>query len=167
MPTEIDRQLKNLNFTDKEQSVYLAILKLGQGSVVQIAKEAKVERTTTARVLINLETKMLVAQVPAGKRLEWQALHPRHLEDLVKKQQQAANQLIPELAAIFSRKEEMPKISYYEGHDALRQLNIEMMNEAKYRSEILSFSSPGAFFPSLSKPEWDKLVKKRISKQIL
>ena len=110
---------------------------------------------------------MLVARVPAGKRLEWQALHPRHLEDLVKKQHQAVNQLIPELAALFSRKEEMPKISYYEGHEALKQLNIEMMNEAKYRSEILSFSSPGAFFPSLTKSEWDKLVKKRISKQIL
>lgn len=42
-----------------------------------------------------------------------------------------------------------------------------MIEEAKFRSEILSFSSPGAFFPSLTKSEWDKLVKKRISKQIL
>ena len=96
----------------------------------------------------------------------WQARHPRFLEETLKNEKKALDELVPQLSALYSRKEELPKISYYEGQEAVVKTSKEMVLEGKSRSEILSFSSPGAFFPALSRKEWDKMVKGRIKKQI-
>lgn len=97
----------------------------------------------------------------------WQVRHPRFLEEDLKNKKKALDELVPQLSALYSKKEELPKISYYEGHDAVLKVSKDMVVEGKNRSEILSFSSPGTFFPALSRKEWDKLVKQRINKQIL
>lgn len=166
MSENIQELLQQLNFLPNEQKVYLASLKVGKGSVVSIAKEAKVERTSTFRILQKFENRGLIERVPSGKRMLWQARHPRFLEETLKNEKKALDELIPQLSALYSRKEEPPKISYYEGHEAVVKTSKDIVTEGKHRSEILSFSSPGAFAPALSRKEWDKLVKERIKKQI-
>lgn len=171
MAENIKNWLKELGFNQNEQGVYLAILRLVSAPVIQIAKEAKVERTTTFRILQVMERRGLVERTPSRKRLQWKARHPRYLEEFVQKERQkkrqAIEKLLPELSSLFSQKEGIPQITYHEGQEAVLKIFQEMIRESKHRSELLIFSSAGAFFPALNKKEWGRLVNERISKQIL
>lgn len=80
MPTDIKKTLIKLGLTDSESRVYLAMLKLGEQGVQQIAREAKISRTAAYEIVEALHQKGLVSVVTRGSKTVYAAEDPEKLE---------------------------------------------------------------------------------------
>jgi len=154
-------------FSDKETAVYLTILKVGRGTVMEVAKSAGVDRTTTYRILQDLLKIPLVQTFKEGKKAQWAALHPRYLVDYIQKKKKVVQELFPELEALYNLNEEKPKLAYFEGEEGLADLIQQMVSETKYRGEFLSFSAPGAASGYFTTKKFLEVAKERVKKQIM
>lgn len=131
---EIQTLLRNFGLSDKETSVYLALVELGSSSVRVIADKSSVNRGTTydiLRSLINMglvtyyhkQTKQFFVAEPPEKLL-------RALEDreenlaLVKKEIRAS---LPQLQTIFERSGNRPTVKFYEGNQGMKQILYDIL----------------------------------------
>jgi len=159
--------VEEAGFSDKEAAVYLAILEVGRGSVMEIARVAKVDRTTTYRILQVFLAIPLVQTFKENKKTRWAALHPRYLLEYIQEKRRAVQSIFPDLEALYNLNEEKPKLAYFEGEDGLGQLTANMINEVKTRGEILSFSAPGAASGYYTTKRFLQLAQERAKKQIM
>ena len=84
--TTLKRSLLSVHFTEKEASVYLALLGLGQGTVSQIAYQANINRTT-CYVILSILLKMRLARVVIHEPKQLYApTHPKKIKTLVLKE---------------------------------------------------------------------------------
>lgn len=159
--------ISEAGLSDKETMVYLAVLKIGRGSVMEIAKTAGIDRTTTYRLLQDLLKISLIQTFNEGKKTLWAALHPRYLVSYVQKKKKAVQELFPELEALYNLNEEKPKLAYFEGIEGLADLTAEIVSEVKYRGEMVSFSAPGAASGYFMTKRFLQLAAERAKKQIM
>ena len=68
--------LTQVGFSENEAKLYVSLLNLGEGTVNEIARVAKVRRTTAYSVLREMVKKGLIVEV-AGKPVRYQVLPPR------------------------------------------------------------------------------------------
>ena len=81
---DIQKSLETLGLKDKEVSAYVALLRLVEANAHQIAKEAKLERTTIYQILKTLCDKGLAHKVVRGMRYFYAAEPIGALEQFVK-----------------------------------------------------------------------------------
>lgn len=117
-------QLREFGFSEKEVAVYTSLLGLGNAVASDVAKKAKVNRSTTYVVLESLVERSLVVAVerrgvriyrlaPPEKLVEYLANSAKRFEHLTA----SAKKLLPELKAMY-KPEEMakgPKVHFFEG----------------------------------------------------
>lgn len=159
--------IEQAGFSDKETAVYLSILKVGRGSVAEIAQDSGVDRTTTYRILEDLLKIPLVQTFKEDKKTQWAALHPRYLLEYIQKKKRTVQELFPELEALYNLNEEKPKLAYFEGEEGLADLTQQIVVEVKHRGELLSFSAPGAASGYFTTKKFLKVANERIKKQIM
>lgn len=159
--------IEEAGFSDKEAAVYLAILEVGRGSVMEIAKIAKIDRTTTYRILQSFLAIPLVQVFKEEKKTKWAALHPRYLVEHIQKKRRVIQEVFPDLEALYNLNEEKPKLAYFEGEEGLGKLMADMIDEVKARSEVLSFSAPGAAAGYYTTKRFLQLAQERAKKQIM
>lgn len=109
--------LKEIGLNDKEASLYLASLALGEANMSQLAKKAGLKRSSTYLIFKLLEDKGLMGSYKIRSGLRFVATDP---ELLVKKSQQKLEDLkllLPQLTAITQKSESKPKIYFYEGKE--------------------------------------------------
>src|SRR3989344_6933138 len=80
---EIKQLLLEMDFSDKEASVYLATLALGRGTASKIAREAHIHRTTVYEILGELFDKGLVTLSGREPKQEYVAEPPGNLKTLL------------------------------------------------------------------------------------
>ncbi|MDP2683565.1 MAG: helix-turn-helix domain-containing protein [bacterium] len=125
---EIDAKLENLGLTSKEIKAYLALLKLQSANPHQIAKEAKVERTTIYKILDDLTERGLISRSIAGKKLSYFAESPEMLKNMLSEQQSIVSQILPYLSALQGSKGSRPIIKFYENKEGIRKVLTESLN---------------------------------------
>src|SRR3989344_849600 len=76
---EIESALKEFGLSENEIKVYLALIKTGESTVQNIAKNAELPRTTTYHLLESLEQKSLVGFVIKESKKYFQAAPPKKL----------------------------------------------------------------------------------------
>ncbi|KKT34489.1 MAG: Transcriptional regulator, TrmB [Parcubacteria group bacterium GW2011_GWA2_44_12] len=120
--------LEKLGFSEKEASLYIALLELGKGTVSRISRKANIKRTTGYVILDALLQKGLASISGKKPKQEYSAEPPGKILELarekVKKDQAdlaCAEQLVPELIAMHA-KSDRPKVSFYEGTEGLIQV---------------------------------------------
>ena len=117
-------QLREFGFSEKEVAVYMALLGLGNAVASDVAKKAKVNRSTTYVVLESLvERSLVVAVERKGVRI-YRLAAPEKLVDYLSNTAKrfehltsSAKKLLPELKAMY-KPEEMakgPKVHFFEG----------------------------------------------------
>ena len=128
----IHQLLSELDFSDKESLVYLALLEIGSGKAQDIAKKTRLNRTTVYDILEALLQRGLVSKYKKGSATFFHALEPRQLltyldrekEEQSKKieqQKRKVTELLPQfisLQNIFSTK---PKVQFFEGEKGMRE----------------------------------------------
>jgi len=126
---ELKNSLINMGLKEKEASVYLAILALGQGTASRIALKAHIARTTVYEVLSSLFDKGLVTLTGKEPKQEYVAESPDNFQIYIEKElgkiqkdfNNAKNILIPQLKSLHNVGNR-PKVMFYEGKEGLEKV---------------------------------------------
>lgn len=136
---------KKLGFSDKNASVYLALLRLGPSSVRNLAEECGLNRGTTYDMLKWLQEQGVVNYYHKDTKQTFVAEDPARLRELVRQGQEALqsvgrelDKLVPELQALHHKGGARPVARYYERREIPRILQdvidtCEEDDEAGYR----------------------------------
>lgn len=124
---ELKKKLIDFGMSDKEASVYLAMLELGPASALDIAKKADVNRATTYILIESLKRRGLMNSVEREKKTLFAAESPEHLLSIVgeklveaEKQQTGLHDVMPEFMALFNAVEEKPRVRFFESYEGIR-----------------------------------------------
>lgn len=162
-------QLTGLGFSDKEASVYLALLELGPSTTAEISSAAKINRTTGYDILESLVAEGLVNRIGETKIQKFVAENPDKvivfLENKIKQSQDKLKQaydLLPELFSVYNEKEK-PKVKYYEGIERVKEAFEDTLTAEK---EILAYAVGTDLFFAVGENYFKNYTKKKVEKNI-
>ncbi len=145
-PIKVDKPIKNylLDFglTDKEISLYLALLKTGPNTIMNLARETGIKRSTTHNNIEELIKKGLVSQTNYGERRMVVAEDPNKLEFLIEQKKWDMKRLEEALPDVVKTiKDSVPEnvakkveIKYLEGKDAVLSIFKEVVRAKETKS---------------------------------
>ncbi|MDP1620211.1 MAG: helix-turn-helix domain-containing protein [Candidatus Moranbacteria bacterium] len=161
---KLREKLIGLDLSDRETDVYLAVLVFGKGTVSDIARKAKIKRTTVYEYIESLLEKGLIYKTAEKKRIFYCVENPekivKMLENIKKaidEKKQRAEKIIPDLQSLYSASFNKPVISFYEGKQGIRRIYEEMADTHK---DVYSIFSPTSFFKLFSFRENHELLMK-------
>ncbi len=144
--------LKDFGLSDKEISVYLALVALGPSPVRLVGEKAEINRGTTYDILRSLQDLGLVSFFDKEAKQYFMAEDPEKLitalderKKNIDKVKSELNEHLPELRALFQISGDKPRVSLYEGMDGVRQILedvLDVMDEVN-PSEYYVYSSAG------------------------
>lgn len=152
-----EQLLQKLGFSPNESKVYLAALEMGVSSVQDIAEKAGVKRTTGYSVLSYLVNRGVVAKTKVKGRTRFVSEPPQRLLTLINELEQGIKKSLPELEAIYNKKEAKPKITFFEGKQAVQQVYDDTLNEKP--AEILEWNT-NAYFEGKAEVDPDYIGKR-------
>jgi len=114
---EIRHILEGYGLDEKESSLYLSSLNLGDSGMSELAKEAGLKRSTAYLIFQSLEGKGLMGSFKMKTGLRFVATRPEMLISKTKKQLEDLQSILPELVALSKKNEEDPKVTYYHGEE--------------------------------------------------
>lgn len=128
----LEKLFKDLQFSEKESAVYLAILELGQARAIDLAKKTGFNRTTVYDLLEALIQKGLISKFKKGATSFFNALAPERLINYlerdqaeycvgVKKKKQQVQELLPQLISLQNVLSTKPKVKFFEGEKGMRE----------------------------------------------
>jgi sugar-specific transcriptional regulator TrmB len=165
----VKNQLTNLGFSDKEASVYLALLELGPSTTTEISRKAGINRTTGYDILESLSNDGLVNPIGKTKTQKFVAENPDKviifLENKIKQGEERlknAYNLLPELFSIYNT-EEKPKVKYYEGIEKIKEIFNDTLTA---NIEIVGYAVGTDAFEAIGEDYLRDYFKKRIVKNI-
>ena len=118
--------LKSIGLEEKEIKTYLALLELGESTVMAIAKKSGIKRPTSYLILRSLGEKGFVSRVSRGKKTFFIPQHPRKILVEAELQINELKEVMPQLESLLQRIPGKPRIIIYEGKDALDRAYDEM-----------------------------------------
>jgi HTH-type transcriptional regulator, sugar sensing transcriptional regulator len=132
--------------SEKEASIYLAILELGSASASTIARRAGIKRTTTYGVLKDMVTKNTISLIEKNWITYFQAIEPTKLLQKMKDNYDIFEKNIPWFISIANVYSHIPKITYYEGISGLKDMYNWLLS---HQNSLLSFLSDDDIAPEL------------------
>lgn len=141
----ITQTLRLIGLQDKEITVYLSLLRLGQAPAQTIARYANIKRSTAYVVLDQLIEKGLVSKGALGNKTVYIAHPPERLkrvlqvrEENLQHQKDELSRVMPNLRTLFSLAEDRPVIRLFEGKEGLINLQQEFIAVSK--DEVVGMS---------------------------
>ena len=153
---QIEQLLKKLGFSQNEAKVYLAALESGLSSAQDVAQKAGIKRTTCYSVLAYLVSRGIVGKSKIRGKTRFLAEPPQRLLTLINELEKGIKTALPELQAIYNKKETKPKILFYEGENAIHNVYEDTLKEKP--QEILEWNT-NAFFERFPK-DYDYIGKR-------
>lgn len=135
---QIKELLQKFDIEGKKADVYLAVLELGSGTVIEIAKKAEIKRTTGYDILLDLEKAGLIYQTTKETKRLFVAEDPEKLKKKLQEKEKMLDEMLPQLRSLYNIRGVKPKIRFYEGKAGLREVYADTLN---YSGEILAFVS--------------------------
>ena len=164
--------LKNLDLTDKEISIYYALLQMGPSSIRDIAAKADINRGTSYETLKGLVKKGIVNYLPKGKRRIFQAEDPSRLLALAEEKQQALEKTLEDLKTeivpgLRHLKPEFAtsNVRFYEGDEGVEFVLKDILNSTDNGDKSYSVISTQALREHLYRP-FPNFTKQRVNKGI-
>jgi sugar-specific transcriptional regulator TrmB len=139
--------LQNVGLNEREAKVYLALLELGETSVLQVGLRSGIERTYCYDLLESLLKKGLVSVLEKNGRRRYLAADPNALEQIAEKRLASIRSALPEFRAHYSTGGLKPTVKFYEGKAAIAALYQELINARQYDA----ITSPRALYGVLGK----------------
>ena len=129
--------LKSSGLNDNEARLYLAALELGEANISRLAKKAGIKRTTAYWVVDSLKEKGLISSIKKGNQVYYYGEDPHKIEDLLEEKKSSIRRIMPELMSFANLIDRKPKIRYFEGKEAYREVFKDIL---KYpNSEVLAW----------------------------
>jgi len=162
--------LKHYGLSDKEVAVYLGCLRQGDGTVLQIARQAQIKRPTTYLILEDLVKRGLVNSKKDRKSIHYFPAHPKKLLTNLKHTLSEAEEVLPEILSVYRDESEKPAVAIYEDMYGYAYTGDLVRDAVKRGEELLVYGNASFFFkeaPESADP-WFKLMQtKRYRAKIL
>lgn len=156
------KELIEYGMTQKEASVYLATLELGESTVTTIAKKAVIFRTYCYDILKNLVEKGLVTSILKKNTMHYEAVNPAKLVEILKEKKTKIEQILPRLQVLRGSTQLKPTTQLFEGKEGVKSLHLDILNE---QVDHYVFGSTTTIIQSLG--GWfEYYVKERVKKKI-
>ena len=160
----ISQTLSQFGLTANQGKIYLALLELGEAKVQEIAKKARILRTTTYEVLEQLKQIGLISMYHRHDVRLYMAEPPRKLTHILESKQQAVQMALPELESLYNIGDFKPKIRYYEGLEGYKTVYEDSLKaHSKQVSAILSMQD---MLDKLGENYMNSYISKRIAAHI-
>jgi HTH-type transcriptional regulator, sugar sensing transcriptional regulator len=124
----VEKKLKKFGFSEKEASIYIAILELGEASASNIANKSGQNRTTTYSILSQLVREGVVKKTKKKTKTFFFVEDVNNLNDSLKQKKRVLNDLLPELSALHNILPSKPKITFYEGEGGMRDFYLHILD---------------------------------------
>jgi sugar-specific transcriptional regulator TrmB len=146
---ELTQALEAIGLSDKQSSIYMALLELGTATVHPIATKANIKRPTTYLILDELAKKGLVSVVPRAKKALYTAESPEKLLGDLNKKQELVKRFMPNMMALYNAKVDKPKVLLFEGAEAVKSVYDKILTarEVAWFSTIKDILSVYPDFP--------------------
>lgn len=128
--------LEQVGLSQKEAMVYMALLELGEASVLRIAQKTALKRPTVYITLETLLEKSLVERIPKGGKSAYQAVAPEVVLAHFRERVDALDMVVPELRTMMAAAPHRPRVRSYEGKKSILHL---------YEQEIFNGGEVSAF----------------------
>ena len=142
---DIYEKLQKAGLTGNEAKAYLELLKKGELSANQIAKNISMDRTLTYTVLNHLIEKGQVNYVVKENKKFFSCSNPENLMNPLKATEFMVLDLIKELKSVKKEDKQQTEINVYEGKEAIRNI----YNLFKKYKEMLAFGATGRAYDYL------------------
>jgi HTH-type transcriptional regulator, sugar sensing transcriptional regulator len=141
----IEEILEDYGLDQNEVKVYLAMLIKDQTTILRIAVETGIKRSTVYLVMKRLIEKNFARMSIVGKRKSYFAVDPKKMVENIEKKKRSLEEIIPLLKEQYRSHKEKPKVIFYEGREGVEKLYEEIaLNEME--KELLWFSSQQDLF---------------------
>lgn len=131
-----------------EVKVYLALLKIGSASAIDISKKSGVHRVNVYDILEGLTKKGLVANIIKANKKYFDVASPRRLLELlkeremeIKKKEDKIRMILPNLLLQYKTAEKRQDIYFFKGKSGLKNIFEDILSSKP--QEWLMFGSPG------------------------
>ncbi|MFH0739863.1 MAG: helix-turn-helix domain-containing protein [bacterium] len=162
-PTEA---LKNIGLSEKEITIYLACLELGDSTTIQISQKAGFKRTTTYSIIESLLKKGFLSKFEDARGQKFSAEPPEKLISSLQQKEKQLMEAIPNLLAISKAESNIrPEVKFYQGKDGLKAAYEDTLAYCEKGSEILTYISIDDFYNVLSDYA-QSYLQRRIAKGI-
>lgn len=142
--------LRTAGLSENETDVYLASLLLGNAIVKDIAKLARLNRTTAYNILLQLRKMGLVSSYQKNNIIHFSALEPQQITDLLNKRIQKQNEmkellnnLLPEIKLLYRKRASGGSIKIFEGIDSMFDIYGNVYRDLRPNTESLEFTNWG------------------------
>ncbi|MGH7141616.1 MAG: TrmB family transcriptional regulator [Minisyncoccia bacterium] len=166
------KELEDFGLSEKEARVYLAALEIGRATADQLAKHAKIVRSTTYVQLDSLMQKGLMSTYEEGKKTYFAPESPEMLQRLIAKQkddlalkERDLGNFLPDLVRHFESAGERPVVRFFTGKEGITAMREETLILNK-DEEVLIIYSLDALEGIYSYDELREYTQKRSKKGI-
>lgn len=158
----IRNALKDIGLSEKEADTYLALLKIGEGNISDIAKTVSIPRTTIYLILKSLQKRGLINFYLKKKRKYFVAENPDKLLYLVKRQEQNLEEIIPQIKAHHYSSVVKPRIKFFEGKEGVKTIFNDILDEKRPFLAITSIDD----METIARDYFEEFVHQRIRQNL-
>lgn len=118
---EFQELIESLGFSEKEASVYLALLKRGTVSAYGVAIASGLKRPTAYVILDELVRKGAAILVPRTTKKLYRAVPPENLLERARAKLERVEEALPKIKALEKVGTEKPQVLYFEGVEGVKE----------------------------------------------
>ncbi len=155
--------LTRIGLTDKEATIYLALLELQEALPSVISRKSGIKRPTTYVVLEQLEKRGLASHVKKRNNLYYRALNPYALLDDQHQRYSDLEKALPELLGLHQKYAATPQMTVYEGKEGIIQI---MEDTLKTSTELLCWADVTLAVDTLLKDYYRSYVDTKVKRKI-
>ncbi|MBI2410779.1 MAG: hypothetical protein HYV32_02730 [Candidatus Kerfeldbacteria bacterium] len=129
----IHKRLQSIGLTQSETDIYLFLLQNSLSSPPVIAKGTGIARTNCYHILQSLKEKQLISEqsISKGKRKAYVACDPQALIESMNRKTAAAQELLPDLRALYTVQKNKPLIRFFDGFEEVKQIYDQSLTAKK------------------------------------
>jgi sugar-specific transcriptional regulator TrmB len=158
--------LSILGLNKKEEVIYLATLQLGEATATEIAKRAKLKRTTVYNIIPSLCEKGLIQ---ATQKRGVKYFFVEDTRNILRQEESKIEQIktiLPKLQALHNVFPSKPLITLHEGAEGLEYIYNDVFSHTKAGDLIRAYACTGDLFDHVPQNFINKYIDKRLKSKI-
>ncbi len=136
--------LEAIGFENNEAKIYLALLELGETTIIPLSKKAGLPRTTCYFLVDKMADKGLLSKTARGAHTYFSASTPEKIREIAilneqrsKNQRQLADEIVPQLVDLRRKTPKGPKIQYFSGRQGIRAIFDDLITSGATKDHYI------------------------------
>ncbi len=162
MKKKLHHVLVNTGLTEKEANIYLALLELGEASILKLSRATKLNRASLYYIMEKMIERGLVTKLTKKSGDFFTPINPKLWFSQEKTKVHDLEKIIPELMGLQNKIGQRPQVSYFEGIENVKAIYADSLQA---KTDILNYANSREVRTYW--PEYDEeYVKKRAKNKI-